>query len=250
MLNGLSLFSGIGGIDRALSEWVKPICYCEIDRYAQAVLLSRFENGDLPAAPIWSDITTLDGKQFQGYVDIVYGGSPCQGLSQAGLRKGLADERSELFYEQLRLARETKATWFFWENVGRSSKADLYAASRAISNAGYCARAGSLEAAHVGKTHKRRRIWVLANAACDNVVEPITKETQRSVEAKAKWGQKAIRPYQPDPFKEREAAANRVYRTAHGIPEAVDRIKCLGNAVVPQCAREAFMRLSGMERQL
>lgn len=60
MLNGLSLFSGIGGIDVALSEWVRPIAYCEIDPYCQAVLLSRMADESLPNAPIWDDITSLD----------------------------------------------------------------------------------------------------------------------------------------------------------------------------------------------
>lgn len=60
MLNGLSLFSGIGGIDVALSGFVKPIAYCEIDPYCQSVLLSRMQEGHLPKAPIWGDITSLD----------------------------------------------------------------------------------------------------------------------------------------------------------------------------------------------
>lgn len=51
MLNGLSLFSGIGGLDLALSEWARPIAYCECDRYAQAVLLSRMADGRLDRAP-------------------------------------------------------------------------------------------------------------------------------------------------------------------------------------------------------
>ena len=59
-MNGLSLFSGIGGLDVALSDWVRPIAYCEIDPYCQAVLLSRMADGNLEEAPIWPDITSLD----------------------------------------------------------------------------------------------------------------------------------------------------------------------------------------------
>jgi len=59
-INGLSLFSGIGGIDVALSEWVRPIAYCEIDPYCQGVLLSRMEDGEIDEAPIWPDIKCLD----------------------------------------------------------------------------------------------------------------------------------------------------------------------------------------------
>lgn len=64
-MNGLSLFSGIGGIDVALSEWVRPFAYCEKDRYCQSVLLSRQLDGNIPTAPIWDDIRTLDGRGFQ-----------------------------------------------------------------------------------------------------------------------------------------------------------------------------------------
>lgn len=48
MLNGLDLFSGIGGISLALEPWVRPIAYCENDKYAQGVLLSRMSCGDIP----------------------------------------------------------------------------------------------------------------------------------------------------------------------------------------------------------
>ena len=77
MLKGLSLFSGIGGIDLALSKWVKPIAYCEIDRYAQAVLLSRMGENKLPRAPIIKDIKLINKETLGSRkVDIIYGGFP------------------------------------------------------------------------------------------------------------------------------------------------------------------------------
>lgn len=51
-MNGLDLFSGIGGITLALKEFVKTVAYCEIDPYCQSVLLSRMQEGNLPKAPI------------------------------------------------------------------------------------------------------------------------------------------------------------------------------------------------------
>lgn len=75
-INGLSLFSGIGGIDYALKDHVRPIAYCEIDRYCQGVLLSRMHNGDLGVAPIWDDIKTLNGEFLREAVDIIVGGFP------------------------------------------------------------------------------------------------------------------------------------------------------------------------------
>jgi site-specific DNA-cytosine methylase len=76
LLNGLSLFSGIGGIDVALSEYVRPIAYCEIEPYCQSVLLSRMQEGDLPKAPIWDDIRTLSKGVIGEPVDIIVGGFP------------------------------------------------------------------------------------------------------------------------------------------------------------------------------
>jgi hypothetical protein len=60
IMNGLDLFSGIGGISLALSEYITPIVYCEIDPFCQAVLLSRMHTDELPEAPIWNDVTSLD----------------------------------------------------------------------------------------------------------------------------------------------------------------------------------------------
>lgn len=51
MLNGLDLFSGIGGITLGLAPWVHPVAYCEGDRYCQGVLLSRMREGVLPPNP-------------------------------------------------------------------------------------------------------------------------------------------------------------------------------------------------------
>jgi site-specific DNA-cytosine methylase len=81
MLNGLDLFSGIAGLTIALSEWVRPIAYCENDPYAQACLLSKMFSGDIPIAPIWNDVRTLSSierKEEIGspVVDIIYGGFP------------------------------------------------------------------------------------------------------------------------------------------------------------------------------
>jgi len=60
MINGLDLFSGIGGISKALEPWVRTVAYCDNDRFCQAVLLSRMSTGDIDRAPIWDDIKTLD----------------------------------------------------------------------------------------------------------------------------------------------------------------------------------------------
>lgn len=77
-LNGMSLFSGIGGIDIALKDWVRTCIYCELDTYCQCVLLSRMQDGNLDRAPIWNDIKTLrtGEPELTEDVDIIFGGFP------------------------------------------------------------------------------------------------------------------------------------------------------------------------------
>lgn len=112
MLNGLDLFSGIGGITMALAPWVRPIAYCENDRYAQSVLLSRMAGGQLPVAPIWDDVRTLNMGvlgRVGTMLDIIYGGFPCQDISVAGNGVGLDGKRSGLFWEIIRLIKDDQS---------------------------------------------------------------------------------------------------------------------------------------------
>src|SRR6185503_4848592 len=105
-MNGLDLFSGIGGLSIALKEWIRPLCYCEIDPYCQAIILNRQFDGLLPRAPIWNDINTIQLRTNGRCVDIIYGGFPCQDISIAGNGKGLEGKRSGLFFQIIRLAKE------------------------------------------------------------------------------------------------------------------------------------------------
>lgn len=248
MLNGLDLFSGIGGLTKALAPWVKPMAYCENDRYAVGVLLSRMFKGDIPTAPIHTDIKDLHGEDLEPIkIDIVYGGSPCQGLSQCGLGKGLEDERSGLFYELLRLVRETEPTWIFWENVGRAKRKDLLEASRAIRNLGYEVRAGAITAMEIGAKHPRRRIFALAHAkSIRGTCGDYGDEGSRRTTEKENGTTKAGGHNNEKPQGNWETRANSIYRGHYGISNAVDRLRGLGNAVVPMQAREAFKRLMGL----
>ena len=164
MLNGLSLFSGYGGIDYALREYVRPIIYCDIEPYAQAILLSRMHEGSIPFAPIWDDVKTLDGNPFKGLVDIIYGGFPCQDLSVAGKGKGLAGERSGLFREIVRLAQEASPTFIFLENVPAIRTRGCLQVQEALASIGYDTRWTTLSASQVGANHKRERWFLLAKS--------------------------------------------------------------------------------------
>lgn len=114
-----SLFDGLGGWLLAAKEnGIRPIWSSEIDDFPMAVSKYHF-----PKVQQLGDITKLDGAELPP-VDIICAGSPCQDLSIAGKREGLAGERSGLFRKAIDIVRDMrKATngeypkWFVWENV-------------------------------------------------------------------------------------------------------------------------------------
>lgn len=107
-----SLFSGIGGIDLGLERAGMTCAWqVEIDQNCQHVLRRHWPDADLH-----SDVTKV-GKDGLGTVDVICGGFPCQDLSVAGNRAGLAGERSGLFHQFMRIAGELSPTWILIENV-------------------------------------------------------------------------------------------------------------------------------------
>jgi DNA-cytosine methyltransferase len=167
-LNGLDLFSGIGGISYALGQWVKPVIYCEIDPYAQKVLLSRMADESLPDGPIWDDIKTLQGLPFRRSIDIVYGGFPCQDISLAGSGKGLEGERSGLFFEIVRLAKEIEPRFIFLENVPAITSRGGLQVVREITEMGYDCRWCVISASSIGALHRRERWFLLAHTTSES----------------------------------------------------------------------------------
>lgn len=267
-LNGLDLFSGIGGLSLALSPWTRTIAYCENDRYAQAVLLSRMQKRELEIAPIWDDVRTIRGEMLPP-IDIIYGGFPCQDISVAGNGVGMGGERSGLFYEIVRLSKEIKPAFVFLENVSAIRTRGLDRVIWELSELGYDCRWDVISAAEVRAPHIRDRWFLLAHAVrergriqqrgwsgterknpadslYDGKKKPLantngsgpqviqrqsTEQTRLGVTSRDDWWS-----IEPD-----------VGRVANGVPLRVDRLRGLGNAVVPLQAREAFMRLSGAD---
>lgn len=265
MINGLDLFSGIGGISLALQDWVRPIAYCEIDRYARAALLSRMQDGLLSQAPIWDDVSTLRRKNIQCKVDIIYGGFPCQDISVAGNGEGLEGERSGLFFEIIRLARELRPKFIFLENVPAITIRGLDRVLLEITSLGFDCRWTTVSAQEVGACHIRNRWFLLAYANGSDIWKqsggisgtPWAKE-ERITGNQSKEGALAytscerlerIRREKPPLAKPcgygRQYSEPSLRRGDYGLLNRVDRIKGLGNAVVPMQAREAFIRLLG-----
>jgi len=109
------LFSGIGGFELAWTQLGHEVAWmCEIDKNARKVLEARF-----PGVPIYDDVEQLDPAEVEA-VDVLTGGSPCQGFSVAGTRSGLEHGESRLFADYIRIMNglaERGLQWALWENV-------------------------------------------------------------------------------------------------------------------------------------
>jgi DNA (cytosine-5)-methyltransferase 1 len=158
-----SLFSGIGGFDLA-AEWMgwENVFHCEWNEFGQKVLKHYW-----PKAESFTDITKSDFTKYNGTIDIISGGFPCQPYSQAGKRKGKEDER-HLWPEMLRAIREVQPAWIVGENVSGlvnwngglvfdEVQADL-------ETEGYEVTPFLLPACGKDAPHRRERIWFIAYA--------------------------------------------------------------------------------------
>ena len=115
----IAFCAGYGGIERGLELAGlehRVVAYVEIEAYAIANLVSKMETGQLPPAPIYTDIKTFPSEVFRDRVDIITGGYPCQPFSAAGKRKGGDDPRH--LWPYIRKHVETiRPVQCFFENV-------------------------------------------------------------------------------------------------------------------------------------
>jgi DNA (cytosine-5)-methyltransferase 1 len=163
VMTAVSAFAGVGGFDLALSRaGINVTAAIEIDDRARGVLRQHF-----PATSLFSDIREVTGEQllstgFNPESGVLAGGWPCQGHSVAGLREGLDDDRSGLFGELVRLARELRPRWLFFENVfgllsSRGGR-DMGRVLRALVEVGYGVSWRLLDAQGFGVPQRRRRV--------------------------------------------------------------------------------------------
>ena len=158
----VGLFAGIGGLELGLSaSGFHTELLCEIEPHAQRVLRSHFVD-----VPIASDITTLESLPR---ADIVAAGFPCQDLSQAGSKSGIAGQRSGLVTHLLRLLRKARPRpkWVLIENVSYMLRLDQGAAMRFLTGAleelGYRWAYRVVDARSFGVPQRRLRVILLAS---------------------------------------------------------------------------------------
>lgn len=259
-----SLFAGIGGFDLGL-ERAGMTCkwQVEIDDYASKVLAKHW-----PDVVRHDDVRTAGANNLEP-VDLICGGFPCQDVSFAGKGEGLAGKRSGLWAEYARIVSELRPRFVLVENVAALRSRGLGRVLGDLATLGYDTDWDCIPAAAFGAPHIRDRVWIIAHSRDEGPGRwggrTPTVATDAGSERREAWGQSlgdgkevasaaagsahlananGERQLQPQGIFPDEwgwpgdagwwATEPDVGRVAYGVPKRVDRLRCLGNAVVPQ----------------
>lgn len=164
----LSLFTGAGGgvLGTKLLGWT-TIGYVEYEPYCQQIIKQRIADGILDAAPIFGDIRAFvsggHAEAYQGMVDVITAGFPCQPFSVAGKQQGADDERN-MWPATLDTIRAVRPRYVMLENVpGLVVSGYFGTILGGLAESGYDSWRRILSAAEMGAPHKRDRLWIVAH---------------------------------------------------------------------------------------
>lgn len=224
----LDLFSGIGGFSLGLERTggFETVAFCEIEAFPRKVLAKHW-----PDVPCYDDVRELTAERLAAdgiAVDVITGGFPCQDLSASGKQAGISAERSGLYGEVIRLARELRPRFIAMENVANllvGERGDWFGTVLGdLAGIGYDAEWFYIPADWMGAPHARPRAWIVAypnEIGCGGLA--LGFDTLRQFERRASkevWAS--------------ELAPSPICRMDDGVPNRVERLAALGNAVVPQ----------------
>jgi DNA (cytosine-5)-methyltransferase 1 len=200
--------------------------FCEIEDYPRKVLAKHW-----PDVPIYSDVREVKGQDLNG--NIYCGGFPCQDISVSGNQAGLKGKRSGLWYEFKRIMDEGKPDAAIIENVANLRSKGLVTVLDDLRQIGYNAEWNIISAGELGFPHLRERIWIVAYPNSAQLERGcISRRIQQKISNLGNTRRGKDKPG--------------VERMANGIPSQMDRLKCLGNAVVPiipQIIGESLMEI-------
>ena len=215
MLQVLDLFSGIGGFSLGLERTggFKTVAFCEIELFAQRVLRKHW-----PEVPIYDDVRNLtaDGLRRDGIaVDVICGGFPCQPFSTASRGRRVA---VDLWPEMFRIVGSALPRAVIAENVQEAAIAN---AARNLESIGYATHYRRISADDAGADHQRDRWWLIAHAHDQGeFCRALNAEVaELSAFCRGLWGPRNYA---------------RAIRVPDGLPGRMDRLRAIGNAVMPQ----------------
>lgn len=274
-----SLFSGIGGFDLAAQQmgW-NNIFQVEKDDWCRKVLAKNF-----PKTERFADIKDFKGYEYTNRIDVISGGFPCQPFSVAGQRKGKDDDRY-LWEEMLRVIATIKPTYVVGENVTGIIGLALDTVLSDLEAQDYTTETFVIPACSKNAWHRRDRVWIVAyansigrqdeqkengqplcNGNRNDTIEkqcrtgksssvfPNTPSSGQSGQGKCSIGFGSTENGEREAdnafsngFNGQWATEPELGRVAYGIPDRMDRLKGLGNAIVPQVAYEIFSAIGAV----
>lgn len=237
----LDTFSGIGGFSLAAS-WLgeyETVQFVEVDPFCRSVLRKHW-----PSVPIAHDICSF--RPVPGFADVISAGFPCQDISTAGKQAGIKQgTRSGLFYELMRVVRVVQPKYVVLENVAAITSNGLDTVLAELAAAGFDAEWACIRASDVGARHHRDRWWAVAHS--------IGNRSKGDMQQAFPWQSALQRVESVRGFADlRNGPATstpRLLRGTDGLPNKLDRLRALGNAVVPHVAMIPLARVLDLDER-
>ena len=255
-LRMIDTFSGIGGFSLA-ARWlggIETVQFVEREPYCHRILAKHW-----PTVPIHDDICTFNPAPRSA--DIVCGGFPCQDISTAGKQAGIKQgTRSGLFYELMRVICVVRPRYVVLENVSAILANGLDTVLGELAEAGFDCEWACIPASAVGACHQRDRWWCVAHANHAGMEAQGTKQQPAGIEQygelaayssshglEGRWACGST-PNRLSPDWRSYLSEPVLCRGDDGLSGRVDRLKALGNAVVPQVAMIPLARVLRLDR--
>jgi len=254
----LDLFSGIGGMSLGLERaGMQTVAFCEIDPFCRKVLAKHW-----PDVPIHEDIRGLTADAV-GPVDVIAGGFPCQDVSNAGKRAGLAGANSGLYRELVRLVCMVRPKHAIVENVAALLGDGMDAVLGDLAEGGFDAEWDCVPASAVGAPHERDRVWIVAHPESDGCRSGRARRSPDSFARLRNTPRWNAADFDGERKSQQEGAVDEERRRSQhiveappafrrwewpdepallgmddGVPDRPHRVRALGNAVAPQVVEQ------------
>lgn len=238
----LDLFSGIGGFSLGLENaGFETVAFVENNKSCQRVLKKHW------SVPIYDDVKDVTFNK--GFADLICGGFPCQDISLAGKGEGLDGERSGLWFEFHRLIKEVRPKYIIAENVSALRTRGLDKVLMSLMEIGYAAEWHCIPASAIGAPHKRDRVWIIGYT---NDIASIQKDSpiMSSRIIREAWESNSWGHWRQVSGNNRVIPKSISVGVDDGIPFRMDRMKQLGNAIVPKIAEIIGKEIIELDRRI